>query len=99
MALPLQITFNEGARVPIFDTLVDIIFVVDVVFGFHSGFIDPAGNIIDDLPTIRRHYLSTYFVFDFVGAIPFDMIVSAATKDGSSGSFGYSLLGTLLLAH
>ena len=56
--LPWQISFNEGKRVPIFDTLVDIIFVVDVVFGFHSGFIDPAGNIIDDLPTIRRHYLA-----------------------------------------
>uniref|UniRef100_A0AAX7SED7 Potassium voltage-gated channel, subfamily H (eag-related), member 1a n=1 Tax=Astatotilapia calliptera TaxID=8154 RepID=A0AAX7SED7_ASTCA len=78
------------------DSIVDVIFLVDIVLNFHTTFVGPAGEVISDPKLIRMNYLKTWFVIDLLSCLPYDVInafenvdeVSAALKQG----FGISSL-------
>ena len=70
------------------DSIVDVIFLVDIVLNFHTTFVGPAGEVISDPKLIRMNYLKTWFVIDLLSCLPYDVInafenvdeVSALTK-------------------
>lgn len=56
------------------DSVVDVIFLVDIVLNFHTTFVGPAGEVISDPKLIRMNYLKTWFVIDLLSCLPYDVI-------------------------
>ncbi|XP_029705807.1 potassium voltage-gated channel subfamily H member 5-like [Takifugu rubripes] len=56
------------------DSVVDVIFLVDIVLNFHTTFVGPAGEVISDARLIRMNYLKTWFVIDLLSCLPYDVI-------------------------
>ncbi|XP_034017491.1 potassium voltage-gated channel subfamily H member 5-like isoform X2 [Thalassophryne amazonica] len=56
------------------DSVVDVIFLIDIVLNFHTTFVGPAGEVISDAKLIRMNYLKTWFVIDLLSCLPYDII-------------------------
>ena len=58
----------------VLDSVVDVIFLVDIVLNFHTTFVGPGGEVISDPKLIRMNYLKTWFVIDLLSCLPYDII-------------------------
>ncbi|XP_026175082.1 potassium voltage-gated channel subfamily H member 5-like [Mastacembelus armatus] len=58
----------------VLDSVVDVIFLIDIVLNFHTTFVGPAGEVISDAKLIRMNYLKTWFVIDLLSCLPYDVI-------------------------
>ncbi|XP_056284003.1 potassium voltage-gated channel subfamily H member 5-like isoform X3 [Pseudoliparis swirei] len=58
----------------VLDSVVDIIFLIDIVLNFHTTFVGPAGEVVSDAKVIRMNYLKTWFVIDLLSCLPYDII-------------------------
>ncbi|XP_037101100.1 potassium voltage-gated channel subfamily H member 5-like isoform X1 [Syngnathus acus] len=58
----------------VLDSVVDVIFLVDIVLNFHTTFVGPAGEVISDARLIRMNYVKTWFVIDLLSCLPYDII-------------------------
>uniref|UniRef100_A0A5F8GDH3 Potassium voltage-gated channel subfamily H member 1 n=1 Tax=Monodelphis domestica TaxID=13616 RepID=A0A5F8GDH3_MONDO len=67
------------------DSIVDVIFLVDIVLNFHTTFVGPAGEVISDPKLIRMNYLKTWFVIDLLSCLPYDVINAFENVDEVSG--------------
>uniref|UniRef100_A0AAY5EEM5 Potassium voltage-gated channel, subfamily H (eag-related), member 1a n=1 Tax=Electrophorus electricus TaxID=8005 RepID=A0AAY5EEM5_ELEEL len=56
------------------DSIVDVIFLVDIVLNFHTTFVGPAGEVISDPKLIRMNYVKTWFIIDLLSCLPYDVI-------------------------
>ncbi|KAL0967554.1 hypothetical protein UPYG_G00253720 [Umbra pygmaea] len=56
------------------DSVVDVIFLVDIVLNFHTTFVGPGGEVISDPKLIRMNYTKTWFVIDLLSCLPYDII-------------------------
>lgn len=56
------------------DSIVDVIFLVDIVLNFHTTFVGPGGEVISDPKLIRMNYVKTWFVIDLLSCLPYDVI-------------------------
>ncbi|XP_038583249.1 potassium voltage-gated channel subfamily H member 5-like [Micropterus salmoides] len=56
------------------DSVVDVIFLIDIVLNFHTTFVGPAGEVISDAKLIRMNYMKTWFVIDLLSCLPYDII-------------------------
>jgi len=76
-----------------FDSLVDIIFIIDIILRFRTTFIDPvSGDEIGDTFLIARRYLtSANFYIDVLSTIPINNLI-----DGKGGT-AVDMLGLLKL--
>ncbi|XP_019911602.1 potassium voltage-gated channel subfamily H member 5 isoform X2 [Esox lucius] len=58
----------------VLDSVVDVIFLVDIVLNFHTTFVGPGGEVISDPKLIRMNYTKTWFVIDLLSCLPYDII-------------------------
>uniref|UniRef100_UPI0037E95793 voltage-gated delayed rectifier potassium channel KCNH5-like n=1 Tax=Semicossyphus pulcher TaxID=241346 RepID=UPI0037E95793 len=58
----------------VLDSVVDVIFLIDIVLNFHTTFVGPSGEVISDARLIRMNYLKTWFVIDLLSCLPYDII-------------------------
>nr|XP_046229766.1 potassium voltage-gated channel subfamily H member 5-like isoform X2 [Scatophagus argus] len=58
----------------VLDSVVDVIFLIDIVLNFHTTFVGPNGEVISDAKLIRMNYLKTWFVIDLLSCLPYDII-------------------------
>ncbi|XP_042247422.1 potassium voltage-gated channel subfamily H member 5-like isoform X2 [Thunnus thynnus] len=58
----------------VLDSIVDVIFLIDIVLNFHTTFVGPAGEVISDAKLIRMNYVKTWFVIDLLSCLPYDII-------------------------
>ncbi|XP_074541430.1 potassium voltage-gated channel subfamily H member 5a [Halichoeres trimaculatus] len=58
----------------VLDSVVDVIFLIDIVLNFHTTFVGPNGEVISDARLIRMNYLKTWFVIDLLSCLPYDII-------------------------
>ncbi|XP_070705668.1 voltage-gated delayed rectifier potassium channel KCNH5-like [Pempheris klunzingeri] len=56
------------------DSVVDVVFLIDIVLNFHTTFVGPAGEVISDAKLIRMNYVKTWFVIDLLSCLPYDII-------------------------
>ena len=80
MSLPFRLAFLTDAineRDPWFgwSLFVDAFFCADIVFNFYTAYYDE-DTLVTDAASIKWHYLRTFFLIDFLGAVPFDYIVA-----------------------
>uniref|UniRef100_A0A673YP79 Potassium/sodium hyperpolarization-activated cyclic nucleotide-gated channel 2-like n=1 Tax=Salmo trutta TaxID=8032 RepID=A0A673YP79_SALTR len=82
--IPVGITFfNDGTTTPwiIFNVISDTFFLMDLVLNFRTGIIiEDNSDIILDPKTIKKTYLKTWFIVDFVSSIPVDYIFLIVEK-------------------
>ena len=58
-----------------FDRFVDLVFVVDVVLNFQTGFIRKNDGLVETNPQlVRIHYLKTWFLPDLISSVPYELI-------------------------
>lgn len=67
------------------DSIVDVIFLVDIVLNFHTTFVGPAGEVISDPKLIRMNYVKTWFVIDLLSCLPYDVINAFENVDEVGG--------------
>ncbi|XP_035388576.1 LOW QUALITY PROTEIN: potassium voltage-gated channel subfamily H member 1a [Electrophorus electricus] len=79
------------------DSIVDVIFLVDIVLNFHTTFVGPAGEVISDPKLIRMNYLKTWFVIDLLSCLPYDVINAFEKMDEGMSSLFSSLKVVRLL--
>ncbi|TSR27756.1 Potassium/sodium hyperpolarization-activated cyclic nucleotide-gated channel 4 [Bagarius yarrelli] len=82
--IPVGITFfKEETTTPwiIFNVISDTFFLMDLVLNFRTGIIiEDNSDIILDPKVIKKKYLKTWFVVDFVSSIPVDYIFLIVEK-------------------
>ena len=55
------------------DSIVDIVFFIDIIFNFQTTFVGASGEVISDPKIIRMNYLKTWFVIDLLSCLPYDV--------------------------
>lgn len=82
--IPVGITFfKEETTAPwiVFNVVSDTFFLMDLVMNFRTGIIiEDNTEIILDPERIKKKYLKTWFVVDFVSSIPVDYIFLIVEK-------------------
>ncbi|XP_043989768.1 potassium/sodium hyperpolarization-activated cyclic nucleotide-gated channel 2-like [Gambusia affinis] len=82
--IPVGITFfKEETTTPwiIFNVVSDTFFLMDLVLNFRTGIIiEDNSDIILDPETIKKKYLKTWFIVDFISSIPVDYIFLIVEK-------------------
>ena len=61
----------------------EIIYIIDFIFGFFRWYYNNEFKLISNIKMITKHYLSTYFITDFIMAIPFFTILKFIEKDNN----------------
>ncbi|KAF7655792.1 hypothetical protein LDENG_00050740 [Lucifuga dentata] len=82
--IPVGITFfKDETTTPwiIFNVVSDTFFLMDLVLNFRTGIVfEDNTEIILDPEKIKKHYLKTWFVVDFISSIPVDYIFLIVEK-------------------
>ncbi|XP_052007337.1 potassium voltage-gated channel subfamily H member 5-like isoform X1 [Xyrauchen texanus] len=81
----------------VLDSVVDVIFLVDIVLNFHTTFVGPGGEVISDPKLIRMNYLKTWFIIDLLSCLPYDIINAFENVDEGISSLFSSLKVVRLL--
>lgn len=77
--IPFQVCFDVEpdcmSAYDFFALTLDIFFICDVICNFHTGFIDE-GKYIDDVKTVRHHYIWHGFFLDFITSVPYGRLLN-----------------------
>eukprot|EP01065_Artemidia_motanka_P049632 TRINITY_DN8281_c0_g1_i1.p1 TRINITY_DN8281_c0_g1~~TRINITY_DN8281_c0_g1_i1.p1 ORF type:complete len:1107 (+),score=294.30 TRINITY_DN8281_c0_g1_i1:56-3376(+) len=75
-AVPLQYVFDrEGFGWDVIEVVASLCFGIDVFLRFRTSFIEPASGLVVDTPQkIQDNYLYGDFVWDFLAAVPADLL-------------------------
>ena len=89
MPIQQEAKFMEVDPLLVFNLWVDLMFIVDIVINFRTTFVKSSTDEVISCPKqIVFHYLKSWFVVDFVAAIPFEfMVLSEVEKVDSVSSF------------
>ena len=83
VVVPLRLGFNtlDGTEAWMYmDRVIDIVFIVDLCLNFITTYTDPNGEEIKDRKKMAWHYLTTWFLLDFVSSVPFGWILQNSSK-------------------
>lgn len=56
-------------------TLVDIIFIIEIILNFFTSYVNENENVVCTFKKIAKRYISTWFIFDLLTAIPINFII------------------------
>ncbi|XP_068701371.1 potassium voltage-gated channel subfamily H member 6-like isoform X1 [Montipora foliosa] len=77
----------------VFNLLVDLMFIMDILINFRTTFVNiTTDEVISNPRQIALHYLKTWFVVDFVAAIPFEFMVLNEVERLDSATTLFGLL-------
>ena len=94
--IPLNVAQNKDIRekgnivLEIIHHMIDLIFLADFVLSFFKGYYDNEMNIVRNNKKIINHYLSKYFISDFLQAIPLYTIIRIFLKPNEYMNSSYS---------
>jgi len=82
--VPLKVAFEPeffySGPVEITNSVIDFVFMCDVIMGFRTIFIDEFGEEISNPWKIAKNYVLTTFIFDLLASIPFDEFMAKKTE-------------------
>ena len=86
---------SEDVSLLVVDSIVDVIFFIDIVLNFHTTYVGPGGEVVSDPKVIRLNYLKSWFVIDLLSCLPYDVFnafdhdedVSAVVEYTNDGNF------------
>ena len=70
------------------DSIVDIVFFIDIVLNFHTTYVGPSGEVVSDPKVIRKEYCKSWFIVDLLSCLPYD-VFNAFENDQDVSFFGY----------
>ncbi len=98
ITMPLCIAWDEVSDgMSGFNLAVDIIFLIDIVKNFNTGFINVNDDTVMDRRTVIVTYLKGWFIIDLISSIPIEHIVEQNNESQSVASANSSLKGLKLL--
>ncbi|GFY79724.1 potassium voltage-gated channel protein eag [Trichonephila inaurata madagascariensis] len=75
--VPYNVAFknktSEDVSLLVLDSIVDVIFFIDIVLNFHTTFVGPGGEVVSDPKIIRMNYLKSWFIIDLLSCLPYDV--------------------------
>jgi CRP-like cAMP-binding protein len=84
--IPMEIGFDWYETVTwqkVLFTALDIWFALDIMLNFRTGYINH-GTVVMDSKKIASHYLSTWFLVDLLGTLPFEQLMSTQVSSRKS---------------
>ena len=86
IAAPLRIAFSDDEDLAwtVIDSIVDTVFLVDILLNFFFAYHDDEYNLIDDrkvavhlfnVQTISKEYLKSWFFIDLVSILPINLLL------------------------
>lgn len=82
--IPFRLCFNEDAAggFKVFETIIDVIFLLDIIFSFNTGFYHK-GYLVMKRKDIVMNYIKTWFFIDLVASFPYSWFfeISGQTED------------------
>ncbi|XP_022241286.1 potassium voltage-gated channel protein eag-like, partial [Limulus polyphemus] len=86
--VPYNVAFksktSEDVSFLVLDSIVDVIFFIDIVLNFHTTFVGPGGEVVSDPKIIRMNYLKSWFIIDLLSCLPYD-VFNAFDHDDDQG--------------
>eukprot|EP01084_Bolivina_argentea_P053394 98006_1 len=81
--IPYIMSFGQSDLTLYFGLCVDSFLLIDILFNFHTAFFDKYDRLrlVTNKKSICKHYLTTWFLIDFITCIPFELI-PAETESG-----------------
>lgn len=97
--LAINRTFNnEDISLLVVDSIVDLIFFIDIIFNFHTSFVGADGSVIVDETKIRQNYLRSGFAIDVMACLPYDALsMFDLSEDKSTYGNIFSILKVMRL--
>ncbi|CAM1330074.1 KCNH5 (predicted) [Pycnogonum litorale] len=99
--VPYNVAFknktSEDVSLLVVDSIVDVIFFIDIVLNFHTTFVGPGGEVVSDPKVIRMNYLKSWFVIDLLSCLPYDVFNAFDHDDDGIGSLFSALKVVRLL--
>ena len=94
---PIRACFWVEAEglVAVFETFMDIGFIVDIILNFNTSRVDSDMMVVVDRRTIAITYLKSWFLLDLVASLPIDML-TPATSSSQVGRIPRLFKGTWL---
>jgi hypothetical protein len=81
--LGLHVTVS-GAWIT-YDYVIDNLFVLNMLFSFFRPY-EKDGCVFTNYKDIARHYISKWFIIDFISSVPFELILSAIVDSNNLDS-------------
>eukprot|EP01052_Picozoa_sp_SAG31_P007733 SAG31_NODE_373_length_16597_cov_21.519518_5_plen_705_part_00 len=98
---PYRICFGADAKLHsstwYVDLVVDIFFILDLLYHFRLSYWNRKGERISDSKKIAKSYLRGWFAFDFAAALPVQYIMVAAQTENTNGENSRVLKSVRLL--
>lgn len=67
---------SSGEPQEIVNLMVDLMFIIDILINFRTTYVEKKSEVVVSSPKkIAIHYLKTWFIVDFIAAIPFDYFI------------------------
>ncbi|XP_050441193.1 potassium voltage-gated channel protein eag isoform X2 [Adelges cooleyi] len=99
--VPYNVAFknktSEDVSLLVLDSIVDVIFFIDIVLNFHTTFVGPGGEVVSDPKVIRRNYLKSWFIIDLLSCLPYDVFNAFDHDEEGIGSLFSALKVVRLL--
>ena len=73
--VPYRIAFIEypSLELIIFECIMDVFFLADIIIQFMSAYYDDKSNLITDPKTIAFNYIRSWFLLDCIACFPFQL--------------------------
>ncbi|XP_046867366.1 potassium voltage-gated channel protein eag isoform X2 [Drosophila willistoni] len=99
--VPYNVAFknktSEDVSLLVVDSIVDVIFFIDIVLNFHTTFVGPGGEVVSDPKVIRMNYLKSWFIIDLLSCLPYDVFNAFDRDEDGIGSLFSALKVVRLL--
>ena len=96
--IPMSLAFTQNISnskpISIFESIVDTLFILDILLNFRTTYVNPKTNIeITEPAKVARNYISSVrFPIDVLASLPLDMFVNLDPND-KENQFKIRLLG------
>jgi len=60
--------------------MIDVIFGIDIIINFYSAYHDKNDDIVIDKGRIAMRYLKGWFLIDFLGVFPINLVIDGDNK-------------------
>jgi len=87
-----------GITLFIFNRVLDLIFMLDMILQFHICYKDKWGQLIREPRRIRKHYLRGAFLLDFISVVPFEILTLMYSSAATASLKGFKVVRMLRLA-
>ncbi|XP_021960719.1 potassium voltage-gated channel subfamily H member 8 [Folsomia candida] len=83
---------NETSYPSVPDVVVEMLFIIDIIFHFRTTFVNVKGEVVSNPKVIAMNYVRGWFLLDLLAALPFDLLFAANIVKDVTGESQMHLL-------